>query len=386
MKTISAIYDEIFSDENNFYYPNVKALRIKDWTEQEALIFIKTYFEVGSKEIFCKQNMLEKYNRAVHTVSLYALGIFLYEKMGINCKINNVIGGKDSFLYIWYMTCLYHDMGYVYENSQGRDLDGCETLDLFIKKVLEGEPYLFYKGNKENASLEELCRNYYKYIYETRGHVDHGVVGGIILYHNLIRNYKEKKQKSGSGNETKFYDEAKNVWFSKDLFPYYKLAAMLIARHNMWYASPEKSEAYKAAGLDKLILNREQRINLEKAKPEMKLLFLLCFADTIEPLKVYNQCNTQFVLEHLKLDIAKSSTGLNVGFYVDTSVLMVSVLEERIKSLEEFLDVECKTEMLSNECVRVRIVIKKSTGDEYSEYNQSFNRNACLEFLDTGEI
>ena len=102
MKTIHEIYDDIFSDENNFYYPNMKTLRMKEWTEQEALTFIKTYFEAGSKEIFCGHNMLDKYNRAVHTVSLYALGIFLYEKLEINFKSDNVIGGKDSFLYIWY--------------------------------------------------------------------------------------------------------------------------------------------------------------------------------------------------------------------------------------------------------------------------------------------
>ena len=359
MKTIHEIYDDIFSDENNFYYPNMKTLRMKEWTEQEALTFIKTYFEAGSKEIFCGHNMLDKYNRAVHTVSLYALGIFLYEKLEINFKSDNVIGGKDSFLYIWYMTCLYHDMGYVYENGQGRDLDGCETLDLFIKKALGGNPCLFYKENKEDVSLEDLCKNYYKYIYETRGHIDHGVVGGIILYHNLIKNYKEKKQKSGNSNETKFYDETKNVWFSKDLFPYYKRAAILIAKHNMWYASPEKAEAYKAAGLDALISNQEQRINFDKVKPEEQLLFLLCFADTIEPLKVYNQCNPQFVLDHLRLAIAKNSDGLNIDFYVDVSALKVSVLEERIKSLEDFLDVECKTETLSDDCVRVGIVIKR---------------------------
>ena len=359
MKTIRQIYDEIFSNENNYYYPKAKIFRMKEWTEQEALTFIKTYFEAGSKEIFCGYNMLEKYNRAVHTVSLYALGVFLYEKMEISFKCDNVIGGKDSFLYIWYMTCLYHDMGYVYENGRGRDLNGCETLDLFIKKALGGNPRLFYKENKENASLEDLCRNYYKYIYETRGHIDHGVVGGIILYHNLIKNYEEKKQKSGNSNKTTFYDESKNVWFSEELFQYYEQAAILIAKHNMWYASSEKSEAYKAAGLEALILGNNQRINFDKEEPVEQLLFMLYFADTIEPLKAYNQCNPQFVLDHLKLDIAKSSDGLNVDFYIDARALKVSMLEDRMRSLEDFLDVECKTETLSDDCMRVGIVIKR---------------------------
>lgn len=386
MKTIREIYDEIFSDENNYYYPKAKIFRMKEWTEQEALTFIKTYFEAGSKEIFCGHNMLEKYNRAVHTVSLYALGIILYEKLGINCKRNNIPGGKDSFLYIWYMTCLYHDMGYVYENGRGKNLEGYETLDLFIEEALGKDPYLFYKRKKKNAWLEDLCRNYYKYIYETRGHIDHGVVGGMILYHNLINNYKEKKQKSGNNNETEFYDKTKNVLFSKKLFPYYELAATLIARHNMWYASPEKFEAYKAAGLEALILENDQRINFDKEKPVEQLLFMLCFADTIEPLKAYNQCNPQFVLDHLKLDIAKSSDGLNVDFYIDARALKVSVLEERIKSLEDFLDVECKTETLSDDCARVGIIIKKSTGDEYLEDNPRFDPDACLAITVKEEI
>lgn len=40
-----------------------------------------------------------------------------------------------------------------------------------------------------------LCKNYYRNIKETRGHLDHGITGGLILYKKLIDNYYEVKRR-----------------------------------------------------------------------------------------------------------------------------------------------------------------------------------------------
>ena len=262
------------------------------------------------------------------------------------------------------MTCLYHDMGYAYEKNQRKPSTKCEDLEGFIELIVGKQPCLFYR--KDN-SLESLCRNYYKYIYETRGHIDHGIAGGIVLYHRLIKNYKDKKIKLGVPDQDEFIDEKTGALFSKDFFKDYKQAATLIARHNMWYASEddaEKIKEYKKAGLEKLILKEgEEKISCD-GEEEDKMLFLLCFADTIEPLKVYSKCDPLFVLEHLKIDVTKNHGDITVNFYLDASALKVSVLEERIKSLESFLNVECEETIRRDDEVKIGIKFIKNAKEQ----------------------
>lgn len=358
MKTIREIYDEIFSNKENFYYPHAEFLKMDTWTEENAFEFIQKYFAMGSKEIFCEGINYQRYKRSIHTVSLYALGIFLHKHISKEIDGNNnqdKVCEQHQFLYIWYMTCLYHDMGYAYEKNQRKLSKECEDLDGFIEFIVGTQPCLFYR--KDN-SLESLCRNYYKYIYETRGHIDHGIAGGIVLYHRLIKNYEDQKIKLGVPDQDEFIDEKTGVLFSKYFFKDYKQAATLIARHNMWYASEddaEKIKEYKKAGLEKLILKEgEEKISCD-GEEEDKMLFLLCFADTIEPLKVYSKCDPLFVLEHLKIGVTKNHGDITVNFYLDASALKVSVLEERIKSLESFLNVECEETIRRDDEVKIGI-------------------------------
>lgn len=85
--------------------------------------FMDWYFKAGAKYhvIDCGQNSevrLSKY-RAIHTVSAFFLGVMLGERLSNPLRSLQITSGYKSFpfSYLWFLTCLYHDYGYVVEEN-----------------------------------------------------------------------------------------------------------------------------------------------------------------------------------------------------------------------------------------------------------------------------
>lgn len=85
----------------------------------EARIFIKEYFEQGAKRgvIF---PVIDEINsmRSMHTVSAFFIGLLLKKSIGENLDIICSNSDDYEFSYLWFLVCLYHDMGYAIENDQ----------------------------------------------------------------------------------------------------------------------------------------------------------------------------------------------------------------------------------------------------------------------------
>lgn len=328
MKLID-IYNEISSCKDRWLYYDLECndkmkLEIEGaWEDKcKANEFIQMYFKLGGKAVFNVKGIgyfIRLDERNMHTVSLYILGIYFFDHL-YNSKKSDL--SRDEFLYVWYMACLYHDIGYAIENGKGYDY---KTLEAFIKQIdLKEKEDIFKKCDNKKLCNKKLCSGYYKYIMETRNHIDHGIVGGILLYKKLIESYYKAKADNSNPNDS-FHTED-GLYFSPNLFPYYAIAAEAIIRHNMWYLNENNKADYEKYEIEELCAD-----NKVKASDDI-ILFLLCLGDIIEPLKKFSyDCN---VLNEIDIEI--NNNVLEIKADAD-SAKYVEYLKE-IESLKEFVD------------------------------------------------
>lgn len=277
----------IFSKPNSYNF--VFSLFWKDANYISLLSVLNTY----------KNEILE--SRLRHTNSLYLLGILLAEKIGFNrfdlmqWDTNN----RRDFLHSWVGICLFHDFGYFIENNKEKynphnfsSID--DICDAFNIK---------YDLRKEYT--ETLIDDYYKYLINSN-HIDHGIVGAMMLYNSLMaRNNQHKEFSKGGGSII-----SEKPLFGKKNEESIAKYAYTIARHNMWFAKPEDVDIYKALNLNQLIPKDDNSHRISFSKDP--LLFLLCLIDTLEPLKTYDEESDYEILKSISFDVFCSNDTVSI--------------------------------------------------------------------------
>lgn len=94
---------------------------------------------------------------------------------------------------MWFLTCLYHDVGYGYEKDDGKGKAALENkLD---QKGLEGLKEFLSLGyvcdDVYKTYQKEMVNLYFKSRLKGREKLDHGIVGGLLLYDRLRKRFEE---------------------------------------------------------------------------------------------------------------------------------------------------------------------------------------------------
>lgn len=313
MKNLRDCYEEIIEGKKWCYYtsdyPNLSIETLKN--EDESYEFIKEYFKCGGKEqVFCFEIIQEHEEkvkrRAPHIISTFLLGFIVADSFGINADSFGINADEDErkFKYLWFLTCLYHDIGYVYEEeSTYEHLCALQTGGLYAAKKICGIEYI------SNDEFSTYCKEYVniylshraRCTYGKKGKIDHGIVGGLMLYDRLRKNYESAKQKADlAGTESGFYYNG--LFFSEGHFKYYAEAADAIIAHNIWKSTLDnylEIEQYM-----KLNATNIPNITIDK-----KMAFVLAIADTLEPLK---RTNNMDVLDEIEFESTKIKNGFNI--------------------------------------------------------------------------
>ena len=313
MKNLRDCYEEIIEGKKWCYYtsdyPNLSIETLKN--EDESYEFIKEYFKCGGKEqVFCFEIIQEHEEkvkrRAPHIISTFLLGFIVADSFGINADSFGINADEDErkFKYLWFLTFLYHDIGYVYEEeSTYEHLCALQTGGLYAAKKICGIEYI------SNDEFSTYCKEYVniylshraRCTYGKKGKIDHGIVGGLMLYDRLRKNYESAKQKADlAGTESGFYYNG--LFFSEGHFKYYAEAADAIIAHNIWKSTLDnylEIEQYM-----KLNATNIPNITIDK-----KMAFVLAIADTLEPLK---RTNNMDVLDEIEFESTKIKNGFNI--------------------------------------------------------------------------
>ena len=349
--------------------------KIKDFNNPiTSLEFISEYFAAGRKLKAFDLGFENEFNingKHQHTVALYFLGLKLKDiienqlEQFLEKNVKNIKGtnGSDSwynFLYTWFLTCLYHDTASVIEKSEYKN----QPIDFFLGANNVSHNVFYHKPILPYTELftysEGLVRNYFDYCISHCLKVDHGILGGILLFDRLRKNYDNAWRDYSLSEDYKlehsyeYFEYKERKWRIEHLDHFAIIADSVIA-HNIWFSADKK--LYEHYGLTPLIISRSNKIESEK-RP---LLFFLGLLDTMEPVKFFTSDeNCQITpLDTLKnIDIAL--VGCNEIVIKIKEGFVCSNLRkkwfEKIKSMEDWLNVSV-CEKGSNFC-NLTITIK----------------------------
>lgn len=341
-KSMWDIYDEIMQDTSKWnYFSDLHPTQSSQdlFSGTNALEYIKSTFTIGGKasvlDIANDERFEMNQYRSNHTLSAYLLGIALQDKMHIDMRELPRISSepRKNFLYFWSLTCLYHDFAFSLEEATTKY--GNEYLT-HLKSLSQFEKYFNIKYSLSQYSHDaELIKNYYRYVVERHGHVDHGIAGAFLFCNAMLSEYYRVKKMCGVASKETFEYNGKK--YSKDFEKHVVLIANTIAKHNMWKSSEATKEDYILYNLDELISTDDSNsiISLDNSSEndKEKLLFLLGLVDTLEPIKNLGRDqnkrplqNPYIVLEKIKVnfDYAKGTVTLKCpAQYIDDYYLSI---------------------------------------------------------------
>ncbi len=260
-------------------------IRRYGYVPEHAKSIIKEQFSIFGKEDTEYNKLLGEIERiddvrCAHIICTFLLGIYIYNKSELIKYLvdDNVekclsdAGHDNDFPFLWFLICLFHDLGYSKEDKRQNSRIGVNWANNQKKlSTCDGVPELYSR----------IYKNYFLYRKIEHGKTDHGIYAGLIMYPDLCRIQKE--QKKLCPDEDVWRDELRKL---------YNLASWVVLAHNVWFAKDteaDKCATYRKYSLDKLILKTEKGgCEIEKYPIDSKkypVLFLFCLVDLIEPMK-----------------------------------------------------------------------------------------------------
>jgi len=289
--------------------------------------FIERYFERGGKvEVLRSTGIITNELRLPnHINSVFFLGILFYYNTDFhkNYQLEHNEPGYSTFPFIWFLIALFHDNAYQMEDKNALE-DLASIAD--VQKYFSIDHLLFNEKIESNCQYlldsREAYFNYRKSVWKV---VDHGILGGLLLYDRLVKIRREKKRKN----------EGNHFW-GKNLEQQYLLAACAISLHNIWLPQKGMEEVYQNYGLDNLLSFKKIKFS------DFPLFYILGIVDTIEPLKTYRDdgFSDQYILENLYFDFKPRAVVISCN---EASDLDFCKLKEKTKYFKDWLEVEIRT-------------------------------------------
>lgn len=357
--------------ENHRNFWNYYGVDFDDVFQDEGVArdFIYNYFKGGSKlyALDSWANSMNEYiqMRNVHTVNVFFIGAFLQRMIDENIAIKSEVSSYYPFSYVWYLLCLAHDFGYVYENYSNvyLELPTKRRDHCWEDKQMRGPKFLARKrwyqehgiditylhpsfGERSNIACYNRSKthnfsgvieynngtivnkprysratkdNYFYYRLLEMQKLDHGIVGADEFFSRLVVNYVKEYRMTVQGDffRGSVYDfhNAKGLHFCSEQIKIFAYIADCIASHNMYKAKDNEicKAKYVNYSLNCLLPDKFRLISYK----DNPLLFILCVADTIEPSKRFANYDNKDILDLISID-----------YNVNTNLLCVEIDEE----------------------------------------------------------
>ncbi len=259
--------------------------------------------------------------RARHSVITFLVGRVLFEFADFRRKIEwGLHLSKTQAAYLWRLTSVNHDIGYYSSNIRNGMVDYRKSYNPYLLDKHVAAQLGSHVAGTVMAYRQEEILNYDVYAREYhkggKGEekVDHGILGGIILYRSL---YRKKNMP-----ETEFFNLTSSI---------------TIAQHNIYKSANAKSDGmYIRHNLSRLLSTSDFRISTDTP-----FLLFLCLVDTIECIKKFSRekdskayLETRTVLNAILIGVTRD------GITIDLTKLSkkASRNEELAKTYKQLLD------------------------------------------------
>ena len=329
-------YKQIIEKQDWKYYKNQDFKVTEDVFihADKAKSFVDKYFIVGGKnqliDVFTAWYAIDYPDwRHSHTVSTFFLGIYIAKNLKNDLQ-KSFVKSKD-FLWLWFLTCLSHDMGYLFEGNE-HYFKEIFTLKDFINSDCIGIKYDLYRsdgyaeieyGNNSINGLEqtltcymvELFKHFYSkeqieaYFYFRRNNnkkLDHGIAGGLVFFDKMVKNYIETAKRAEHKDLTKPFVFNKLNWNLKHINRF-SLVSEVIILHNIYTntlmeAISNHNTSNSISCVEKL--NKTIK-DIKYNEDDFSILFiLLAISDTFEPIKMFRKSgkNTSKILNEYLIE------------------------------------------------------------------------------------
>lgn len=316
---LSELYQETIDDYSLWdYYHNSEYqcchFRLESLNKTtDCRDFIIKYMNRGGKaDLGINQDLYDLLpTRIKHIVSCFFIGLGIYHNVKfLQQEINQSVISRDSetkeqhFSYLWFLTVLFHDIGYTVEEKDAKmyereEYDKYLNLIKILRKRPKGIPKVYTK---------EILRNYLKWRMCSHSCFDHGIIGGTKLYKCLTEFRSQIVETHHLASDQ--YIDRNNLYWGPELNNDFNFISWIVACHNIWFINNDKPEAHKyhCCKLDKLIIEKE---NYQILASEHPFLFLFLLADSIEPIKRlegtewFNRINIDFKEDSIILDLSR---------------------------------------------------------------------------------
>lgn len=243
MQTLKSLFQEISNKKNKWsYYQNTSFDINGKWdNDSAAMDFITSYFDYAEKsqcfnDQHLKNNRRFIEDRATHIISTFLIGIILFDSFQIDTEPRDEY--NMNLKYYWFLTCLYHDIGYAFEKSstcEQRNMLQTDGLDA-IQEICD----IKYLQEREFKSFSKEEIDLYLRGRAQQGWVDHGIVGGLLLYDKLRKQFEiswgRRIDKANSRESFYIKDECRDrtLHLSNKHYEAYAKVANAIMVHNIW--------------------------------------------------------------------------------------------------------------------------------------------------------
>ncbi|MDD3712622.1 MAG: hypothetical protein PHZ28_03895 [Candidatus Izemoplasmatales bacterium] len=356
METLFKRLEMTLNDENSYYYNKYfDYLGLKDLVANNSIAtnFIMEYFYTGGKaSLFANQQEL---TRVKHVIMSYLLGVMILENTNLKQKFHNYLkktlnltenfidDKNDNALYFWYLTSLFHDFGYIYENKlTTMGLEDNERSDIFMNSTsVNGQVYNFRMNT--NRFPVNTYHKYYLYAFKNLKIHEHGFLGGNMMFNRMKENLVQKMKSESLIGKTlsvkPFISEG--LHWSINHLDIYRMLSFVVMEHNIWRLDDESLA--REYGLDNLLGDNYKRIDPENET----LLFLLSLVDAMEPFKKFDNeigkksLNFEVFLNFLRnTRIEFEENKIKISNF--TQDILFKEMENSVRDIKKWMNVEYK--------------------------------------------
>lgn len=341
MKSLYQYIEDLETNKWHYYYgiDNNTPRPFIDNTDYIGFIF--NHFQQGGKmRIFEWSNISPNdIKRPNHICSVFFLGIILYNqtKFSKKYKLKESPVGYATFPFIWFLIALFHDNAYCMEDE--KQLQNVSTIPELIAEF-NIEHSLFDRKFSKCRELLDSRENYFLFRKQKCKVVDHGILGGMLLFDRLVKIRREQKKA----------DENTLFW-GRRLENQYKTAANAISIHNIWLPQEGFEDIYRQFNLEKLIGFKPVKFK------DFPLFYILGIVDTIEPLKAFESRSSLTdvgILKSIDLEFGENFLLMKKNDKLDVD-LDFEILAKRAKSLKNWLDIDFKENVCHSE---IKLIFK----------------------------
>lgn len=266
--------------------------------DKYAQSFLNHHFqnERGNKKIRKCLKLMTPF-RAIHTVSAFLLGLTIRDKLQFDTRkwrhLPKETSAKGSFDLFWSWICLFHDVGYYYEDNTQEKFSDIRSLDELMKRL-----EITYNLLDVSEHKELIERYFDKRLAEKKKLLDHGIAGAVLLYDALM----ELSESDGMYSQIKYYKS------------FYVKICDTIALHNMWRATEDTMEEYYKHQLFELIPKNKNTEHIIYYNDD-PFLYLLALVDSLDPIKGFCRDNryrhaipASYVMDNVYLKFVRYSS------------------------------------------------------------------------------